>query len=311
MLDIGRFPARLTSVPASRRNANVARDHRELSKKPLTACVCNTGRQWLFSLAYSIAHNRKGEPNEKIEFVCSYAMLVCWLGVGVEPGRLRCGNRHASRGRPNTDPAIPGLTAVTDSSDLVGAVVTVHYDPALAGTPAGAVEAEVMVVSGPGVVATSTAGLWTFSISGPIFASPFGLVDAGMTTQGIDFIEIDLLPAGGVWDKTAPSPGTLGSASGLSFEPAGPGSPGAFTGGLDALGSWDAEFHYAGPPLGTAGDVFGTLVIDFVGNSAVGVFDAGDFMEFVADTDLIIPEPATLSMLLVGLIALGMTRRRR
>ncbi len=102
--------------------------------------------------------------------------------------------------------------------------------------------------------------------------------------------------------------------SALAGWTAGPGAPTTFTGGTDFLGSWDVVATYIDPietpsTLGGAGDTFAALEIDFVGNSPVGVFDAGDFMDFRADTDKVIPEPASVALL--ALAAPLLLRRRK
>ena len=274
-------------------------------------CSARMHRSTAAFLLTRVTSQNRGMIMRKTINVCISASLSLVLVLLMSPAVLGVGVVTPLADGATPGPALPALTSATDGGDLVGAIVTVFYDPGLPGTPVGAIESEVMLPAGPGAsMATSSAGLWTFSMSGPIFSSPFSLVATGMSTQGIDFIEIDLLPGGNVWDKTTPSPGTPGSAGGLTFEPAGPGAPGSFTGGVDALGSWDVDYFYDVVPGGSAGDVFGKLIIDFVGNSPLGVFDSGDVMDFVADTDLIIPEPATLCLMAIGMAACGLRRRR-
>ena len=126
-------------------------------------------------------------------------------------------------------------------------------------------------------------------------------------------LEFSAGAANAVWD-TGFGGNTPNSGAGTTF---------ALAGGQ--LGSWDVDVTYRDEIAlqgNTAqGDIFRELKIDFVGNSSIGVFDIGDQMAFVADTDLLVagavlgaqavPEPTGLVLALSALVALGWNFCRR
>jgi hypothetical protein len=163
---------------------------------------------------------------------------------------------------------------------------------------------------------------WQLATTGDTLGNPWILRQVGnfpTGAPGIDSMELEFLAgtANAVWD-TGFGGNTPNSNAGTTF---------AFAGGQ--LGSWDVNVTYRDEValLGNAaqGDIFRELRIDFVGNSSIGVFDIGDQMSFVADTDLLVagavlsaqdgrlPEPTGLVLAVSAFAALGsnLWRRRR
>ena len=159
---------------------------------------------------------------------------------------------------------------------------------------------------------------WQLGTTGDTLGNPWILRQVGnfpTGAPGIDSMRLEFSAgaANAVWD-TGFGGNTPNSGAGTTF---------ALAGGQ--LGSWDVDVTYRDEIAlqgNTAqGDIFRELKIDFVGNSSIGVFDIGDQMAFVADTDLLVagavlgaqavPEPTGLVLALFAFVALGWNFCRR
>ena len=159
---------------------------------------------------------------------------------------------------------------------------------------------------------------WQLATTGDTLVTPWILRQVGSFptgAPGIDSMQLEFLSgsANAVWD-TGLGGNTPNSNAGTTFALAG-----------SQLGSWDVDVTYRDEIAlqGTAaqGDIFRELRIDFVGNSSIGVFDIGDQMAFVADTDLLmagavlseqsVPEPTGIVLAISAVAACGWNFRQR
>ena len=161
---------------------------------------------------------------------------------------------------------------------------------------------------------------WQLATTGDTVINPWVLRQVGAFPTGgpgIDSMRLEFTPgsANAVWD-TGFGGNTPNSNAGATF---------AFAGAQ--VGSWDVNVTYRDEVAlqgnVAQGDIFRELEIDFVGNSSIGVFDIGDQMAFVADTDLLIagtvldtqspgvPEPTGIVLAISAFAALGWNLHRR
>ena len=138
---------------------------------------------------------------------------------------------------------------------------------------------------------------WRLSLAGESGGNP--LVLQGLGTNGLDWIEIDLMPDRqiGAFDDNDPTPGTPGSVGGSD--------PwlGVIAAGSHSTLGWDINVTYRDAVALTAStpekDLYRGLRIEFT-----RPFISDDVLSYVADSDAVrgVPEPA--SCLLLGLSAL-------
>lgn len=188
---------------------------------------------------------------------------------------------------------IPGLTGfATTGAMMDGMSVSAFFSTGFSQTLAWA-------DTGPNSGGVTGTG-WSLSLSGDTFSSSWNFLmgpNSGQITQ--------LVLNGGtgftVFDRSQPSPGTAGSASGLDF--------------VFADTAINALVTYSNPvaiiPNAPVGDLWNVVTVNF------GTTGPRTSFTFSQDTDndaritTTVPEPATLGLLGLGLGCVLMTRRRR
>ena len=196
--------------------------------------------------------------------------------------------------------SVPGLTGFqTDGDDMDGMLVTLI-------TTGGGSETAAWADTGVNAgAATPLSGLWTVSVDGDTFTSLIWNVTLDDLAGELLSMTLDGPPGLTVFDKTNPSTGTAGSAQGRDF-----GTNLAEDAFIVATYSRQVEIGNAGP----VGDLWNQLTVSFAAlNNGRGV--STDF-SFSQDTDnderaMQVPEPTTIGLLGLGLLAFGLRRPRR
>jgi hypothetical protein len=216
------------------------------------------------------------------------AVVVALIATGPAGAALLVSSVVEVPGNIETVPGIdPSLTGAT----MAGAKVS-------AGQNGGAMETIAWSATGAnsGEAVGPMLG-WKLSLAGESGGNP--LVLEGLGTNGLDWIEIDLMPDRqiGAFDDNDPTPGTPGSVGGSD--------PwvGLIAAGSHSTHGWDIDVTYRDMvALGANApkkDLYRGLRIDFT-----RTFISDDVLSYVADSDAVrgVPEPA--SCLLLGLSAL-------
>jgi hypothetical protein len=192
---------------------------------------------------------------------------------------------------------VPGITPSLTGATMAGAKIS-------AGQSSGVMETVIWNATGAASGEAVGAMLgWKLSLAGESGGNP--LVLQAMGSNGIDWIEIDLMPDRqiGAFDDNEPTPGTPGSVGGSD--------PwlGLIAAGSNSTLGWDIDVTYRDAVALTASspqkDLYRGLRIDFT-----RTFISDDRLSYVADSDAVrnIPEPA--SFLLLGLTAMIVGTRR-
>ena len=177
---------------------------------------------------------------------------------------------------------------------------------------------ETLLWAGSGITGGVVGADWSLSESDNTFSNPWTLTSTGASIQKI---VLDGLPGKTVFDisdkndffkdayENTDGRGTPGSALGKTFVVSGGSYIGAVTATYNSLVSltefntntnaWEID-----PPVG---DLYRYLTIDFGTTS----FSADSTLTFRADTDTVVPEPATLLLFATGLAGLAAVGRRR
>jgi PEP-CTERM motif len=191
----------------------------------------------------------------------------------------------------------PGLTGfATTGAMMTGLSVTVAFN-------GGADHTFAWATTGANSGGVTT-GLWSLTMDGDSFTSPWVFSFLSPNAGQLTHLQLNGTSGFVIFDRTAPSPGTDGSASGLDF---------AFSAGC---GSCNGLVNYSGQTgIGGAapvGDLWQVVDLTFSGETGPRT----DF-SFVQDTDndirAMVPEPETYALMLggLGLLSLLAKRRRR
>ena len=194
---------------------------------------------------------------------------------------------------------VPAMAPPMNGALMAGAKVEV-------GNSAGVVDIVTWVADGlnSGHAKGNAMGNWRLSLNGDSGGNPL-LLQGEVGLNGIDYVVIDLMPDRQIaaFDDIEPNPGTPGTVGGTD--------PFAGVMGGSTVNGWDIDVTYrdavaagGNPP---EHDIYRQLRIDFT-----KTFVAGDYLEYVADSDAVIPEPASLALLSgCSMLVVRRGRRRR
>lgn len=193
---------------------------------------------------------------------------------------------------PNAGPAVSGVNPNATGQDMAGAVIDAVYS---LGPPP---ESVLLNPTGSPGEGQAVGTHWTITLNGDSDAVDWVLLGDAAGGWGLSTLTIDLAPAGFAFDLSLPSPGSPGSGPGQDF----------LLNNHVGLSDFDILYDDHVEVGGTVyDDLFSRMVITF----ATSPFDANDVAEFRADTDQLVPEPATaLLVWIAGAWVLGWSRRR-
>jgi hypothetical protein len=195
----------------------------------------------------------------------------------------------------NTTPiSIPGLTGfATTGAMMNGLEVTACFSSI-------GCETRTWAAGGPpnsgGVSGTN----WTLNVTGDTFTAPWIFTAQADTVGTLLTLLLDGSNSFTIFDRTLPSPGTDGSAQGRDWDTA-------------LNGNTTIDVTYSNPTgIGAAapvGDLFQMVFVDFLGTGPRGGFTF--FQDTDNDSRFQVPEPSSLLLLGLGMLAMAFARRRR
>jgi hypothetical protein len=196
-------------------------------------------------------------------------------------------------------------------NELEGALITIHYSAIFGGTTPLETASATYTLLGSSLTQSAFAPFnpnFTFSVSGETSAATWELVNttppaADPVAAYISKFEIDLRPSrGGIY------PSLFDNGSAPSTPLSGPGVLGVVpdAGSTGPAPSSAVESDTTWPPgLINHGDMYGIEILTWTGLAMLG---PGESFIWHDDTDLVVPEPGSLSLLALG--GLALLRRR-
>jgi len=231
-------------------------------------------------------------------FVLRGAMALLTAAILVQPAHAALTVVNVVED-PGTLQHVPAMAPTMDGALMAGAKVEV-------GNATGLVDIVTWVADGAnsGHADGNAMGNWRLSLTGDSGGNPL-VLEGQEGLNGIDYLIIDLMPDHQIaaFDDIEPNPGTPGTVGGTDPWI-------GLIGGNSALG-WDIDVTYrdavaaGGNPA--ENDIYRQIRIDFTKS-----FVAGDSLYYIADSDAVIPEPASLALLGGGsMLVVRRGRRRR